>query len=449
MTATNTDTPKDIAVPEQPSTLIDRTMYDKVAQLDEKLRAGHRELREAEEQGNDGLKMMLQAAMIQQVRDEIAEMIPLVRQLMGTPLGFITDRDAGRRFNKKTKQWEDVKPYGDSVLADVAVQALCEGYRLINNEINILVGRMYAAKNGVKRRIKEWPGLTNLRVDIGAPEAIRNGRTWAVPCRASWMLDGQQQQPLERMASDSGDFRILLPLHDSDSPALVRGKAESQLLRDIWRILTGSEIAVAEMIEPEELAGHLEETPNPINPVYFTRTPAEVSAEDERRGYTDDLIEECSADFQPMTDITGCNKIKLALEDEGKYPQDLIDACHQTRCDDIRSQRGESSNVTEDPADAQPEDPTAAERAVADIIRKLGGEFDAATEPPEVKRGVDVEELQAIHADFATCEAIDQLVSTYVAWTSKPASEVDLVLYLPWIEYRVAERYAELNQQTG
>jgi hypothetical protein len=151
------------------------------------------------------------------------------RQLMNTPLGFRTDRQAGKN-----------EPYSDAVIKDCLIQALLRGLRPTGNEFNIIAGNMYITKEGYRRLLKELPGLSNLRVDIGTPKA--HGEGAIVPCKATWMIDGQPQE-----MDCTGDYSIAVKGTGAD---LIHGKAESKILRRVFMRIVGSDLATPDEDEP-------------------------------------------------------------------------------------------------------------------------------------------------------------------------------------------------------
>jgi len=145
------------------------------------------------------------------------------RSLMNTPLGFRTDRGSGA----------SKEPYADTVIKDCIIQALIRGLRPTGNEFNIIAGNMYITKEGYRRLLKELPGLTNLRIDVGTPKA--HGEGAIVPCKATWLMDGEPQE-----MDCTGDYSIAVKGAGVD---LLHGKAESKMLRRVFMRIVGSDLA--------------------------------------------------------------------------------------------------------------------------------------------------------------------------------------------------------------
>src|ERR1700678_982493 len=83
------------------------------------------------------------------------EVMKPIMALMNTDLGFRTDRDPHVK-NAKTGEYNI--PYKEDVVRDVLIESTLRGFFPVNNEFNIITGRFYAAKNGVRRKVVKWPG---------------------------------------------------------------------------------------------------------------------------------------------------------------------------------------------------------------------------------------------------------------------------------------------------
>jgi len=175
-------------------------------------------------------RTFLVAAGMQKLRDLITPgMMTDVMALQGSALGFKTDRD-------------DKGGYDMTVVKDVAIEATLRGLRLVGNEINIIAGRMYAAKDGLRRLVQEWPGLTDLRLEIWTPRS-REGQT-VVPCKAGWLLHGKPQ------AIDcTGETAIPVRVNREQIVDAIIGKATRKLYARIYDVLTGQAQGLVEADE--------------------------------------------------------------------------------------------------------------------------------------------------------------------------------------------------------
>src|SRR3989304_2752859 len=108
-------------------------------------------------------------------------------------LAFLTDKDDPPKEWKggPAEQKREWKPgYPIAVVRDVVIETLINGLRPVNNEINIISRRMYAAKNGVLRKLVEIPGLTDLVITPSAPAYGSDKQDARVAVHANWKLDG-------------------------------------------------------------------------------------------------------------------------------------------------------------------------------------------------------------------------------------------------------------------
>lgn len=117
---------------------------------------------------------------IAQIKEALTKEVcdTLFTPLQGSALGFRTDRDTS-----------DKGPYPMGVVRECAIEALLRGFYLTGNEWNIIGENFYAAKNGVERLVKQYPGLSNFILRLGVP--VMAGEKGAiVAAEASWTLNG-------------------------------------------------------------------------------------------------------------------------------------------------------------------------------------------------------------------------------------------------------------------
>lgn len=177
------------------------------------------------------------ARSIQDLRAALtAEIMGDVMALQNTSLGFRTDRDP--KVTPKDKEGNPMTPYGVDVVRDCFIEARLRGFHAINNEFNIIAGRFYAALNGLERRVRKHPKVTDLRDSYSVP--VSHGEKGAiVKARADWIQDGVKQS-LER------DFPVRVNL-GMGADAIV-GKAKRKLFAAVFSRLSG-------VVTPEGEAG--------------------------------------------------------------------------------------------------------------------------------------------------------------------------------------------------
>lgn len=165
------------------------------------------------------------------------EIMDDVMKLMNTPLGFKTDRVP---CSKK-----QVIAYSRDVVRDVAVQALIRGLRLTGNEINIIASNLYVTKEGCKRLVREFPGLTDLKVQIGVPRTTGEGAL--VDAKSAWNLNG-----IGDALICEGSYAIPIRVNKAMGIDAIIGKAESKIFRRIYDRLMGSELSLPDPEESEQ-----------------------------------------------------------------------------------------------------------------------------------------------------------------------------------------------------
>jgi hypothetical protein len=147
--------------------------------------------------------------------------------LQNTVLGFLTDQKQG---------------YDIATVRDCVIEAMIKGAQPVNNEFNIISGRCYIAKNGLKRMVMQWPGLTNLVVTPGVPEMAPNS-TALIAMRATWIQDGKRQE-LYRGKTATEDTRIAVRVNAGMGPDAIIGKAERKLYKAIFEVLSGHSVTI-------------------------------------------------------------------------------------------------------------------------------------------------------------------------------------------------------------
>ena len=154
------------------------------------------------------------------------DILERVKGLNGTALGFLTDsRD---------------KPYPDNVIRDCVIEAMLRGAQPIGNEFNIIAGRCYLTKAYFERQLRSFPGLTELRLTEGVPQAAQQHGGALVPYRATWKLNGQPDS-LVCAELPEGDTRIAVRVNSGMGVDAILGKAKRKILARIFARVTGSD----------------------------------------------------------------------------------------------------------------------------------------------------------------------------------------------------------------
>ena len=152
--------------------------------------------------------------------------------LQNSSLGFLTDKPDGY-------SWE--------VVRDCVIEAMLRGFRPIGNEMNIIAGRFYGAKNGFERVVREWDGLSNLEFDLGVP-VLAGDKGALVSFRARWALDGEVMELLGAPPREGEfmDSRIPVKVNSGMGPDAILGKATRKMFARIYNRITGVKVIEGE-----------------------------------------------------------------------------------------------------------------------------------------------------------------------------------------------------------
>lgn len=171
------------------------------------------------------------------ITDELVERF--LMPIQNSPLGFLTDRPA----DKFTPPG-----YPIEVVRDCVIEGALRGIHATDNEMNIISNRMYIARNGMERKVREYPGLTDLALTPGVPQSVPAGPSGQpgalVPYTATWKLNGEPQHlsRLQRKLSDGTEVDERIPVRVNQGMIVdaILGKAARKMLAAIYALLTGS-----------------------------------------------------------------------------------------------------------------------------------------------------------------------------------------------------------------
>lgn len=170
------------------------------------------------------------------------DMMKDIMHLQGTGLGFLTDKDDPSKNNPPGY------PVGEVKL--VAIEAALMGAYWVGNEFNIISARPYLTKNFFTRKLREFPGLTDLKLFPGVP-VLMGDKGALVPYIATWNLNGQEMR-IERLLTKLDDKRelderICIRVNSGMGADAILGKAERKIKAAIYARLTGSDLTDGEV----------------------------------------------------------------------------------------------------------------------------------------------------------------------------------------------------------
>lgn len=169
--------------------------------------------------------------------DEVMD--KFIMPLQNSPLGFLTDRDPSKGGKE---------PYGREVVRECAVATFLAGLRLVDNEVNIIAGRMMPVLNGWRRKVKELPGVTDAEVLTGTAGVEGSVAKIAISARAK--LNGVPVELKNNEGKPGRTIHIPIKSAQYETVDTWRGKAERRAWKALFERLNGGVSSV--MDQPEE-----------------------------------------------------------------------------------------------------------------------------------------------------------------------------------------------------
>lgn len=278
--------------------------------------------------GQTGKPSISDTLRVAQAIDAMRKALPdaeleVIRCLENSELGYLTDKRTGE--------------YSNEIVRNVIIAAILRGYLPINNEFNIIGGKFYATKNGLARKIREFPGLTDYKVRIGVPLSKSGGAL--VSAVASWKLDGQTG-----MLDCTNDYAIPVRVNAGMGSDGIRGKAARKLHAMVLDRLTGSNfsdfdeaddaIDVAPVQDPQHLSGE--------NLEAITAGEAVVDATESEDPVVEreDILSEALRAIAGAKDVGHLNALQQVYTDIRSLTDDEREMINMTCTDRRRQLRG-------------------------------------------------------------------------------------------------------------
>lgn len=164
----------------------------------------------------------------------------IITAMQDTRLGFLTDRSP-KALSIAKATGKTLNPYTYNEIAECCIEGMLKGYRITNNEINVIAGNFYPAKNGKYRKIIEYPGVTDFQFTTTTPAYDSDGKYAKVQGWASWKKDGIKitlgNSDPEKGVQDTQVFKIRVNAYMGEDAII--GKAQSKLFSRVMERLTG------------------------------------------------------------------------------------------------------------------------------------------------------------------------------------------------------------------
>ncbi|UCE66675.1 MAG: hypothetical protein JSU85_01260 [Candidatus Zixiibacteriota bacterium] len=187
--------------------------------------------------GNHMLKSFKRANLIIELRRffDQPEIKTLVLSMKDSQIGFLTDRDPVAIYKAKSKG-KTLEEYKWPTIRDCCIEALLSGYRLDNNEFNIISSKMYPAKNGLYRKIIDTEGVSDFKFSITSSK-VEHGQA-KVQAFAKWKINDIPQNI--GLGDDQADkCFIVVKIDNYTTEDSIAGKAARKLFARILPRLGG------------------------------------------------------------------------------------------------------------------------------------------------------------------------------------------------------------------
>mgnify|MGYP007090086040 CR=1 FL=1 len=183
-------------------------------------------------ESEDFFKPIVMAMAIKDLREALTpEAMSAVKELAGTSLGFMTDKQGDKQYDVAT-------------IRECVVEAMIRGVGVVGNQFNIIAGRFYMARNGWEAKLRK-AGCTQIVPTVGKPEDIREGKandrgfakfTATFGAQAT-CIKGGQRYSVSACLTDGIDGRIEASAFGKDmSDCLpgMKGKVEARILKKLY-----------------------------------------------------------------------------------------------------------------------------------------------------------------------------------------------------------------------
>ena len=149
--------------------------------------------------------------------------------LMGTRIGFLTDRD------KEGKDGKKPEPYGWETVRDCIIDGACRGLSPVGNQLNIIAATMYPTKEGYTALLKRigakyWITKSEDKAAPGSPTA-------KIECKVYYEYNGSKSDFTFAATPKKNQFSSLDQL---------QGKAERKAKKALYEYLTGIDLGDAD-----------------------------------------------------------------------------------------------------------------------------------------------------------------------------------------------------------
>lgn len=181
-------------------------------------------------------RMFMTGACMQQLRSLLTpKVMQPIMALQNSPVGFLTDRPGG---------------YDVATVTNCVIEAAMQGVAVVGNEFNILAGRCYITKNGMKHKLRDITGLYK-NVTPGIPKAC--GESGAIErMHIEWTINNTSKEK---------DIDFAIRVNRGMGADAIIGKATRKALAWLYEEVTGNTVPEGEVGDVVVMDTTVEESP--------------------------------------------------------------------------------------------------------------------------------------------------------------------------------------------
>ena len=200
--------------------------------------------------GGQFARALATAQAVNTLRDLLSpEVMQSVMALQNNALGFLTDRlDA---------------PYSVNVVRDCLIEAVLSGVSPVGNEFNIISGRAYITKNGMRRKLANIDGLS-YSITPGLPKIAEKGAV--VIMAVDWTYNGKTEHK---------DLTIAMRVNAGMGTDAIIGKATRKASAWLYDTVTGTWVNEGDVSDADTITVEAKPVTSPIEDAHIEDVKAD------------------------------------------------------------------------------------------------------------------------------------------------------------------------------
>ena len=152
--------------------------------------------------------------------------------LMGTRVGFLTDKD------KEDKNGKKPEPYGWETVRDCIIDAACVGLAPVKNQFNIISGSMYPTKEGYTALLKRIGA--KYYITTSGDKSQPSSPVAEIECKVVYEIKG------EPGVKKNFTYTAYPKKNAFSSLDQLKGKAERKAKKALYELITGIDLGDAD-----------------------------------------------------------------------------------------------------------------------------------------------------------------------------------------------------------